>query len=344
MIDKTEQIVSPTAALALRPLVIHADDLGLCYAFNAGIREAATAGVLTSTSLRVNGTAFEEAIQEVIPACSSLGRGVHVNIVEGRTTRRRVPRSSLLYASDGSYRCSFTRLLRLARNRRLLTEIEEDCRDQIEIAMARLGPLDHLNSHQHSHAIPSIFASVCRLAREYGIPYVRLVREKFYVVHRLALHLRSWYPINLTKVVVLNNLARIDARIAPRYGIKTNRWFVGLAYTGHMDMHTVLAGLKAVPKRHGVTEVLLHPCRSLPDRPDLYLNAGVRDYVRDAARLRELETLLDNSLAEALSSSHWQLTNYARLAREESEATSGAPPQRDQARMIPGATEVDACM
>jgi len=333
MIARHGQIVSPTpAAVALRPLVIHADDLGLCHAFNAGIRDAATTGFLTSISIRVNGTAFEEAIREVIPACLSHGRGVHLNIVEGRTTRRRVPRSSLLYDTDGSYRCSFTRLLHLARNRKLLTEIEEDFRDQIEIAMARLGPLDHLNSHQHSHTIPSIFESVCKLACEYGIPYLRLVREKFYVVHRLALHLRSWYLINLTKVAVLNNLAQIDTRIASRYGIKTNMWFVGLAYTGHMDTLTVLGGLKAVPMRRGVTEMLLHPCRSVPERPDLYLNAEVRDYVRDAARLRELDTLLDNSLAEVLSSSHWQLTNYARLAREEREEKRGAPLQRGAPR------------
>jgi chitin disaccharide deacetylase len=336
MIDRYGQIALPTAAaVALRPLVIHADDLGLCHAFNAGIRDAATAGFLTSSSIRVNGTAFEEAIQEVIPGCISHGRGVHLNIVEGRTTRRRVPRSSLLYDVDGSYRCSFTRLLYLARNRKLLAEIEEDFRDQIEIAMARLGPLDHLNSHQHSHTIPPIFAIVCKLACEYGIPYVRLVQEKFYVVHRLALHLRIWYLTNLTKVAVLNNLARIDARIAPRYGIKTNRWFVGLAYTGHMDTLTILGGLKAVPKRCGVTEMLLHPCRSVPNRPDLYLNAEVRDYVSDASRLRELDTLLDYSLAETLSSSHWQLTNYARLAREEREDKRAAPPRHGRAGMSP---------
>jgi chitin disaccharide deacetylase len=317
MIDRHRQIVSPTAGvMPSRPLVIHADDLGLCHAFNAGIRDAATTGFLTSTSIRVNGTAFEEAVREVIPAFPSHGRGVHLNIVEGRTTRRRVPRSSLLYDTDGSYRCSFTRLLCLGHNRKLLTEIEEDFRDQIEIAMARLGSLDHLNSHQHSHTIPPIFESVCKLAYEYGIPYVRLVREKFYVVHKWAPHLRSWYLINLAKVAVLNNLARMDARIAPRYGIKTNKWFVGLAYTGHMDTLTVIEGLKAIPKRRGVTEMLLHPCRSVPDRSDLYLNAEVRDYVRDEARLRELDTLLDNSLGEALISSHWQLTNYAHLARE----------------------------
>src|SRR5688572_29448859 len=111
MIDRYERITSPPTALhASRPLIVHADDLGLCHAFNAGIRDAATTGFLTSTSIRVNGTAFEEAIREVIPMCSSQGRGVHLNIVEGQTTRRRVPRSSLLYDTDGSYRCSFTRL------------------------------------------------------------------------------------------------------------------------------------------------------------------------------------------------------------------------------------------
>jgi hypothetical protein len=131
---------------------------------------------------------------------------------------------------------------------------------------------------------------------------------------------------------VLNTLARIDARIAARYGIKTNKWFVGLAYTGHMDRLTVIGGLNAIPNRRGVTEMLLHPCRNVPDLTDLYLNTEVRDYVRDPSRHRELDTLLDNSLGEALSSRHWQLTNYARLAREE---TRAAPSQAGPAGMIP---------
>ena len=51
-----------TTDVIIRPLVMHADDLGLCQAFNAGIREAAINGLLASTCIRVNGTAFEEAI------------------------------------------------------------------------------------------------------------------------------------------------------------------------------------------------------------------------------------------------------------------------------------------
>src|ERR1044071_6495407 len=182
-----------------RALIVETDDLGLSRSSNAGIRAAADRGVVTSTCVLVNGAAFDEAVQEVVPDFPALGLGVHLNIVEGSTTRPAAPRGSPLVGADVRYRMSFPALLLRQWNGRLLAEIEADYRHQIETALARLPRVDHLNSHQHSHVVPALFEMVCRLAGEYRIPYVRSLRERFVVAGSLQSHLRTWYVANLGK-------------------------------------------------------------------------------------------------------------------------------------------------
>ena len=109
-----------------RPLIINADELGGCKSFNQGILEAANSGFLSSSSIRVNGAAYEQALNEVIPTCPNLGIGVHLNIVEGKAHHKCIPRSSLLYHPDGTYRLTFFDLLRFSNNQKLLLEIEND--------------------------------------------------------------------------------------------------------------------------------------------------------------------------------------------------------------------------
>jgi chitin disaccharide deacetylase len=319
------------------PLVVHADDLGLSREFNQGIRLAATHGVLTSTCIRTNGPAFEDAVHEIIPDCPTLGVGLHLNIVEGRSARRQVPRSSPLCSSDGSYQATFAQLLWRQRDHALIEEVERDFRDQIETALRILPGLDHLNSHQHSHAVPRLFELTCRLGLEYGVPFLRLPRERFYIAGPATRHLHRWYAINLAKAAVLRSLSHENARLVRRYGIGANEWFVGIAYTGHMDHATVLRGLDAVPATAGVVEVLLHPCRAVAEPGGPYLDAAVRDYVRDPARARELSALLDPALAAALAE-RWHLTCYGKLAAARS-ATRAVPrpPQPNHGRSPDGA-------
>lgn len=298
-----------------RILIVHADDLGLSTSFNDGIRIAATRGFLTSTCIRVNGTAFEAAINDVIPACPNLGVGLHLNIVEGRSTRRQVGKSEVLCDADGAYRHKFVGLWRRSGSERLRQEIECDYRDQIERALASLGSIDHLNSHQHSHGIPAIFEITCRLAREYGIPFVRLPREKPYVVRSLSKHLHGWYAANVAKIALLDGMAIRNRRTAARYGVSSNDWFVGIGYTGFMNAATIRAGLAALPQDAGIVELLLHPCDISGRQDEVFLDADLRDYVIQAARREEMRALCDDALFEELDAAGWRRTSFGRLAK-----------------------------
>ncbi len=54
-------------------IIFHADDLGLSDGFNDGILEAAIDGQLTSTCVRVNGAAYQDAVSRIIPQMPHVG-------------------------------------------------------------------------------------------------------------------------------------------------------------------------------------------------------------------------------------------------------------------------------
>ena len=300
-----------------RFLVIHGDDLGLTHSFNAGIREACAGGLLSSTSVRSNGAAFEEAVDQVIPACPDLGVGIHLNVVEGRTQRSSLGRSSRICDSQGYYKVSFGGLLWAHRNRDDTTfaEIQDDFRTQIEAVLARGIAPDHLSSHQHSHAVPSVFRIVCELAREYGIPFVRLVREAFYWAGSVRSHLGIWYPVNLLKHVLLNRFAAENRQTAESLGVRTNHYFVGLAYTGHMSTARLTRGLARLsPLGSGTVEVLLHPCLADSTSQEAYIAPYLGGYTRSKERVAELEALQDRAVRRFIEEGGWQMTSYRRLA------------------------------
>jgi folate-dependent phosphoribosylglycinamide formyltransferase PurN len=286
-------------------LILHADDLGFSSAANVGIREAATGGALTSTSLMADGPGFDEAVSEVLPECPNLGIGAHLELGEVLGGRR--PRSP---------QGEFAHLLRRQRDTDLLGRLERRLRDQLERVLNHVPSVDHVNSHWHVHAVPALFDLVSRLAREYGIPYVRLPRERFFHVPPVARGLPGWYLANLAKLAALNRLAGVNAATARRYGVATNDWLVGIAYTGHMTTDTIVAGVEALSGAGGVVEVLLHPGRVVADRRERYANADARRYELDPARVEELKALLDPNLGTRLRRLGFDFACYRCLAAE----------------------------
>jgi predicted glycoside hydrolase/deacetylase ChbG (UPF0249 family)/folate-dependent phosphoribosylglycinamide formyltransferase PurN len=295
-------------------VIFHADDLGLSRGFNQGILRAASTGVLTSTCVRVNGAAYREALEEIRPAIPHVAIGLHLNLVEGHT-RRPALKTSLLCDADGRFRVGFGDLLRNRRNPKFLAEIEAEYRDQIEIALHDgLDRIDHLNSHQHSHGVPEIFEIACKLAAEYGIPFVRLPRERFYLAAPVLPDLRPWLLANLAKFAILNRFARRNARTAAACGVRTNGRFVGILYTGHMRLQTVLSGVQAAAKQGGIIEVLFHPAAILGARNEAFLDPLVRDYVINPDRTVELATLTSPELVAAFRAGDYRITNYRAIA------------------------------
>lgn len=296
-------------------VILHADDFGLSYSFNAGIIHTHQNGYLTSTCLRTNGVAFENAV-EYLRTALDLGIGIHINLIEGKTNRD-LTTGSVLCDANGNYRHSFqSLLLGLGRNREsLLNEIELEMRQQIEMILEKGIRLDHINSHQHTHAIPAIFRIACKLAVEYGIPYIRLPREPFYTGEAFHYHLRPWWGQNLVKLAILNNFANSNNEIAREYDVQTSDHFIGIQYTNHMTDRTVWEGLRAAEAQGAnLVEVLLHPCKIIAKPHEEYISPYLRSYIINPDREVELQALIDPTLPAKFREHGYELTSYKHLA------------------------------
>jgi predicted glycoside hydrolase/deacetylase ChbG (UPF0249 family) len=189
----------------------------------AGAILAHREGIVTACSVVANGVAFDDAVAR-LREVPSLEVGVHLALVEERSlTGMRFPRS---YAS-------------FVFARKDLAAIERELRAQIERVLATGLRVTHLNGHQHLHMLPSIFAIVSRLAGEYGIGYVRRVRDrggKGGIMRRAS-------------IAALNVIGRRHAALG-------NDDTLGVMEAGHLTTARIVALL---PHAEGVTELVTHP-------------------------------------------------------------------------------------
>ena len=174
-------------------------------------------GIVTACSIVANGAAFEDAVERLrdVP---SLEVGVHLTLVEERSlTGMRLPSSYVEFVRGMKDRAA----------------IERELLDLIERVLATGLRVTHLNGHQHVHMWPGIFAIVSRLADDYGIGYVRRVRDRGGrggIVRRIS-------------IAALNALGSGGSTI-------------GVMEAGHLTADRIIELLASVK---GTTELVTHP-------------------------------------------------------------------------------------
>jgi predicted glycoside hydrolase/deacetylase ChbG (UPF0249 family) len=204
-------------------LIVTADDVGLHRGMTEGAIRAHRDGIVTACSVVANGAAFDDAIERLkdVPA---LEVGVHLALVEERPlTSIRFPKKYTTFAPLYALRVIS------------IAKIERELRAQIERVLVSGLRVTHLNGHQHLHLLPRIFALVSRLAREYAIPYVRIVDDLGGGERALSMRALSF----------LGRRARTTF---------TNDHTIGVANAGHLrDVVPMLDEVR------GVTELVTHP-------------------------------------------------------------------------------------
>jgi predicted glycoside hydrolase/deacetylase ChbG (UPF0249 family) len=204
-------------SVSSKRLIVTADDVGLHRGMTEGAIRAHREGIVTACSLVANGVAFYDAVERLrdVP---SLEVGVHLTLVEERSlTGMRLPRSYVEFVRDMKDRVA----------------IERELRAQIERVLAAGLRVTHLNGHQHVHMWPSVFAIVSSLADEYGIGYVRRVRDRGgrgSIMRRLS-------------IAALNTLGSGGSTI-------------GVMEAGHLTADRIIELLRRVK---GTTELVTHP-------------------------------------------------------------------------------------
>lgn len=279
----------------MKKFILNADDFGLSKEFNDAVLEGYKNGFLRSASLCVNGDAFIDAINNVIPKCPNLGVGVHLNIMEGKS----LTSCNLLTDKEGFFSNNYVYLILNSYRKEFLKQIEIEFRTQIEKAV-KFIKIDHLDSHVHTHAIPKIFELTCKLAKEYNINYVRTQYEKPYFVSKIKNFLTIKYPINIIKVILLNIFTLYNKNLIKKYKLITNDFILGVNYTGMMDSDTIEYGLKKLKKYDVIVEALIHPC--------IYSKNNIlnRHYT-------EFLIMTDKSLKQKINDMSFDLTNFENI-------------------------------
>lgn len=226
-------------------LIVNADDYGYFACVSRGILQAARAGAVSATGILANGPDLERQAA-ALAECGNLDVGVHLNL----TCRRPLTAGMAGRLEGGEFPGAFALAGRVLSGAVPLDAVRAEWRAQIE-AVLRLGlPVRFLNSHEHVHMLPGLFALAQALAAEYRIPHVRLTRAEWLPPSGFAGLLRS----GLLQAMQWAAQSRA-APGAPR--------FIGLGRSGRLD----LAYLKTVFARlePGLTyELMCHPGRFDP--------------------------------------------------------------------------------
>lgn len=140
-------------------LIINADDLGYDPAVTRGILEAMTHGVVSSTTMMVNGPHSEDAGRQVNGG--ALAIGLHVNLARWAPVSK-VPKE--LLGSDGTFSEDRIQELRVE-------DVEAETLAQLDRLRQLTGrAASHLDVHKHLHRLPQVLEGMIRVALKQKLP------------------------------------------------------------------------------------------------------------------------------------------------------------------------------
>jgi len=291
----------------LKDLIVNADDLGWTTGVTRGIAEAHRNGIVTSTSLIANGSAFDDGVN-VARALPALGVGVHLNLSDGAPLAgpKNVPtlvdeRGKL---SGGPEQL----LLKLARRKLKLSDLEREWDAQIQKVLAAGVSPTHLDGHKHVHMLPGLFPIALKLAKKHSIPAIRISLEASSL--RAALSGKDGRNSSTefkqgVQARGLKLLARDAHKLADQAGIESADFFCGISQTGVMTLGGVLNLLENLPE--GITELMCHP--GYFDKDLAQSPTRLQD-----SRATELEILTETAVRKSVASHGIRLINYSQFA------------------------------
>ncbi len=147
----------------MKQLIVNADDLGLTPAVNRGVVRAFQDGIVTSASLLVTGSAFEDAVA-LAQQNPELDVGLHLALVEERAVLGPDVLPTMVDETGRFPRTSAEFIQRALLGGISWHEVEQEIAAQIGLFQKTGLRLSHLDSHQHLHMFPPVFQIVRRLA------------------------------------------------------------------------------------------------------------------------------------------------------------------------------------
>jgi chitin disaccharide deacetylase len=282
-----------------RHLIVTADDFGLHEAVNDAVEQASRGGVLTAASLMVSGPAAADAVRRA-HRLPNLRVGLHLVLADGWASLPPAQIPGLADAQGHMDGNMFSRGVRYFASRTLRGQLEAEIRAQFAAFARTHLALDHVNVHKHFHLHPTILGCVIRVAHEYGVRSMRVPDEPYWFTARNAGRSAALSAALLTPWVLLMK-HRLRAA-----GIFHNDCLFGIAKSGAMDEHQMLAVLARLP--FGITEIYLHPAT---------LSGSVIATTMAAYRhADELAALLSPKVRAAMTASSVQRGGYSDVLQQ----------------------------
>ncbi len=223
-------------------LIVNADDYGYFECVTNGILKAAAGGIVTATGVLANAPHFDEHAAK-LRSCDTLDVGVHLNLTEGlpltSELRAALPRSS------GRFPGKFAMAASILRGSVKVSDVKREWAAQIDRCLGSGLEVRFLNSHEHIHMLPALFAATEALAREHRIPHIR------FPTGRLDGALSGG---SIFRGAVIGALGVVNRRHA---GSARTR-FLGLEASGRLDLAYLEHNL---PRLRGgqIYELMCHP-------------------------------------------------------------------------------------
>ena len=228
----------------MKRLLVNADDFGLSIPITDGILQAHAEGIVTSTSIMATGSAFGYAAEKS-RLHPNLSLGLHLSLVEEPwlTTRQPMARD---YAD-------FMKSFLSGRIR--IEQVERELRAQLARCREHGLSLRHIDSHQHVHALPALFGLVVRIAKEAGIPRVRVPLDSPFRAGALG----SSRFLGKAVLCLLSLPAQSAVNAA---GLRSCTRMIGLFESGSLSEQRLLSMMEHL--EDGSTELMCHPGHADP--------------------------------------------------------------------------------
>ncbi|PXW88278.1 hypothetical protein DES38_1139 [Streptohalobacillus salinus] len=161
-------------------VIVNADDFGLTEGVNEGIIDAHLNGVVTRTTLMMNGHAVYHAVR-LAKETPTLKVGIHLVLSFGRPLNKTA--TSHLTKADGTFK--FTNLeSRLTPEE--MSEVKAEWETQINAFLQMGLTLDHIDSHHHVHGWQDLKDVILELSKTYNVPVRYVATLKKHPEHLLT--------------------------------------------------------------------------------------------------------------------------------------------------------------
>jgi predicted glycoside hydrolase/deacetylase ChbG (UPF0249 family) len=258
-------------------LSVNSDDFGLSESINRGIGEAFEKGILTDASLMANGPAFKGAMEQAL--AFNIPIAAHINLLRGSMLTSMESQETPLRLWKNSLHLSYMGL------------IEKEVRMQIEKILSGGLVITQLNSEKHTHFFPPLFRLWLRLAEEYGIPFIRFIREF------------NFKPsIQGIKANLLSLFSLQNGRLLKQSPVRATTAFRGILLTGRLDHQSLIKCLQKLPT--GWTELMVHVGYTGP------IDATMGRYFLDQSRATELQALINPDIKGIIKALKIVLTDF----------------------------------